>query len=181
MCLGIKAVSLIPLQIKLWAAGIAFGLALVIAAVCYFSGVSQGEKNITALWETDKRQQLDAILLLKGKIGQRESDHRRQSDFVANELRQSETNYEKAVAALNAERAKRLRISAERAEIYKRLAEAGPDQSGRLAGYAAELDRSLEEGRSLVGELKETLGQREAGLRLLGTQIKNDRKVLDPE
>ena len=173
--------SLIPLHIKLGVAAALIAGSLLITTSAFFSGVAQGEKNINALWETDKRQHLDAILLLKGKIGQRETDHRRQSEFVTNELRQSEINYEKAIVALNAERAKRLRISSERAEIYKRLSEAGSDQSGRLARYAAELDRSLEEGRALVEELTATVGQREEGLRLLGAQIKNDRKVLDPE
>ena len=69
--------SLIPLHIKLGVAAALIAGSLLITTSAFFSGVAQGEKNINALWETDKRQHLDAILLLKGKIGQRETDHRR--------------------------------------------------------------------------------------------------------
>lgn len=170
--------TLSPIQLKIAAAGLGLAVFLLAMNVSYFSGVKQGENNISARWEAEKVAHRDQLLELKGKIQQQEFAHRQGSMAIAEQLRKTEVEHEETRAALRAEHALRLRISAERGAAYERLAEGGSAERARLAGHATELDRSLEEGRGLVGELQATLGQREAQLKLLGDQIINDRKLL---
>jgi len=155
-------------------------LALVLVmSACVITGVKQGENNINALWQKEKRERADALLVLNGKIKQQESVHRQETTRIDEQLRKTEDRYEEATSALAAERTQRLRLSDQRAAAYAAQAQAGSDQCRSVASHAAELDRSLEEGRGLVGELKEALGRRDDQLRLLGAQINNDRSLLD--
>ena len=65
-----------------------------------------------------------------------------------------------------------MRNHQERAELYKRKAEGSEVERGSLASHAAELDRSLEEGRRVVKDLRTTVEQRDTELILLGTHLK---------
>lgn len=171
--------NLTPIQVKAFLGLLGFTAVGLVMSACFHSGITQGENNINVLWQKDKLEQATKMAELQEKIQKQEFGHRQETDRIAVQLRKTEVDYEKASAALAAERTQRLRLSTERAALYSRLAEAGPDQCRGLASHAAELDRTLEEGRSLVGELRSALGQREDQLRLLGAQIINDRKLLE--
>lgn len=166
-------------QLTLTKLALGFSASLLVMSACFFFGMNLGQNNINVRWQQEKLEHAKALNILTGKIQAKEFAHRQESVQVAEELRKTEGNYEKAVADLRVERRERLQLSAERSAAYKRLAEAGPAGSGDLASHAAKLDGALEEGRSLVGELQAALGQREDQLRLLGAQIVNDRKILD--
>lgn len=183
MWLGKSEVTLTPIHYKI-TAGVIVILAvlsgfLLATSASFRSGVRQGERNIYALWNKDKAEKAEALYQLRGKIQQQELGHRQETARIADQLRKTEAEHEKAVAALDAERTRRLRLSKERADIYARLAKAGPAECRGLAEHAARLDQSLEEGRGLVGELAATVGRREDQLRLLGAQIKNDRNLME--
>lgn len=174
---------LTSLQIKIGIAALASSAILLAMSASYYSGHSQGvktgEKNISVLWLKDQKEQAQKLLALQEEIKQKEFGHRQESARISDQLRKSETEHDQSLAALNADLAQRLRISTERAVVYQRQAEAGSDQCRGLASHAAQLDRSLEEGRGLVGELAATLRQRDEQLRLIGAQLTNDRLLLD--
>lgn len=71
----------------------------------------------------------------------------------------------------------RLQLSEGRAGVYRRQAEGSRTEQANLAEHAARLDRSLEEGRGLVRELRETLGQRDRTIGILREVIINDRTL----
>ena len=175
--------DLTPPQLKIakWVAGLALAstVLLLASSALYFSGVTQGENNITVQWQKEKLSHAEEISKLRGEIQQKEFGHRQESARIADQLRKTEVQYEKAISDLSAERAQRLRLSVERAAIYERNAASGPAQCRALASHAAQLDRSLEEGRSVVAELRSALGQRDEQLRLLGAQLTTDRQLLD--
>ena len=169
----------IPTRIELLKyAAVSFAVVFIVGE-CVLLGVKHGESTINAKWQKEKRETAEALLVLNGKIKQQEFGHRQETTRIDEQLRKTEDRYEEATSALVAERTQRLRQSDQRAATYAAQAQAGSDQCRSVAGHAAELDRSLEEGRGLVGELKEALGRRDDQLRLLGAQINNDRSLLD--
>lgn len=160
---------------------LAFTVILLASNVLYFSGVTQGENNINAQWQKAKAEHATEIARLQDEIRQKEFGYRQESSRIADQLRKTEDQYEKAVADLSVERAQRLRLSTERASLYQRLSQGGSAQCRDLASHAAKLDRALEEGRGMVGELQAALGQRDHQLKLLGAQLTNDRQLLDKQ
>ena len=92
----------------------------------------------------------------------------------------AEAAHKQVIAGLARDYADRMRKSENRAKTYYDMA--GAAESAALAAHAAELDRTVEEGRHLVAELRETLGQRDKELTQLGEaliavhQLHNDRK-----
>lgn len=166
-------------QIKIVKYALCSFAVLLALSASYFFGITQGENNINARWSEAKAAHAQELLVLKGRIQERERLHRQETSDIAGALRKTEVNYEKALADLSVERSLRLRLSAQRSAEYERLAAAGSSERGDLARHTAQLDRSLEEGRGLVAELAATVGQRDAQLRMVGAQLLNDRKLLE--
>lgn len=150
----------------------------LLGAFVYSKGEHAGEQKIQAAWDLDTKARDTAITNLRleyaGKLALANSE----KDRISNDLVKTRESSAAAIAALGRVHGQRLLRSTERASVYQRLSEAGPTERSGLASHAAELDRSLEEGRSLVAELGITLGQREQEIRLLGQQITSDRKVM---
>lgn len=107
------------------------------------------------------------------------AEHRVETQEIEQRLVAAREEYDAALRRLDAAYAGRLRQSDTRAGLYERAATAGADQCRDLAGHAARLDRSLEEGRDLVAKLASLAGQREQQLRLLGEQIRADRAAIE--
>lgn len=170
--------NLTDMQLKITKALLSLSVIVLAMSACFLSGITQGQNNINVLWQAEKLKTSSQLAYLQGQIKQQESGHRLETARISDQLRKTEDDYAKATYDLAAERANRLRLSAERATAYARLAEGGPTECRGLASYAARLDGSLEEGRGLVGELQAALGRSDDQLRLLGAQIVNDRKLL---
>lgn len=164
-----RVAGLVLIPLALW---------LAIGGV-YYGGKHHGEALIQNKWDAAKVQEQLQIAELKGMVAQKEAVHQQETANISSQLQKTEDDHAKAIADLSADHAQRMRQSEARAAAYRHLAEAGASQCRDLASHAAELDRSLEEGRGLVGEFQATLGQREAQLRLLGAQIVDDRKTVD--
>lgn len=157
---------------------VALGLYLL-GSWIYASGSAHGASVVQAQW--DKRQRADdqAIQALKDEYDSKEEAHRTKNRIITHELAEAQKSYEVALAEQRAEYDRRLQLSSNRAAIYQRQAESGAAQCRSLASHAARLDQTLEEGRSLVRELRDTLGLRDRQLILLGQQILNDRVLLN--
>lgn len=147
----------------------------------YHSGSVNGANAVQVKWDAEKKAYAAEIEKLKTGYAALESEHRAETTRITHELAEADKKYEVAIANAKSDYANRLRNSEDRAAVYKRQAQSGAAESQRLASHAAELDRSLEEGRSLVRELRTTLGLRDEQLKALGEQILNDRKLLNSD
>lgn len=154
-------------------------LACWIIATIYNKGYSSGSSAVQADWNKDKAVQQEALFQASEKLRLQEQRHRQESQDISHDIAEATSHYETIVASLNDEYGRRLLVSEQRASLYQSQAEAGAAQCRSLASHAAELDRSLEEGRRLVQEFGSTLELRDSQLRALGAQILADRKVIE--
>lgn len=154
---------------------------LVAAAAIWFvysTGVGDGQNRIMAEWNEEKLAHAAQIAELETKIEIQETNHHRNSMRISHELSQANETFARSVAGLDAELANRLHDSDARANRYRAMSDAGGVESANLASHAAELDRSLEQGRRLVKEFGATLEQRDSQLIALGQQILADRALI---
>jgi transketolase len=147
----------------------------------YDAGVSHGSNEVQDKWDEAKKAERKEIKRLKDIIADKEEEFREENTRITHELSEAQREYEVAIANQRSEYERRLQNSTERARVYQRQAESGAAECRSLASHAAELDQSLEEGRYLVRELRDTLRLRENQLRRLGEQIMNDRTLLSDE
>lgn len=170
--------NLFDTKILVGASVSALALFILGSGTGYIVGNVKGKAAVTHEWDKSKNEQLERIIALKDELARKGEVHRQENDRISGELRKTEVDYAKTVAALDAERTQRLLNSTQRAASYLERAEAGTAECRSLASHTAKLDRALEEGRSLVKELGSTIERRDSELRLLGAQIQNDRKLL---
>lgn len=163
-------------------------LVLLLAAVVVGVGVAYlwGRATATAearahLLQMEKQWQAElADLQLKKESAERE--YKITLDDLNDRITTTQATHKQAIAGLARDYADRVRKSENRAQAYYDMSQAGASESTALAAHAAELDRTVEEGRYLVAELRETLGQRDKELIQLGEalianhQLHNDRK-----
>lgn len=142
------------------------------------SAVNHGRAEVQAMWDKQKLKDLDAAIKLKAEYDAREAQHQATNRRLSNELSQAEKDHALALSEQRAVYDKRLRDSATRSAIYKHQAEAGASGCRDLASHAAELDRSLVEGKAVAGELRSLVELRDTQLLKLGEQILNDRALL---
>ena len=148
-----------------------------ISAKVYHHIYNKGAASIQMKWDQDKAEKAQAIAKLQTAYDDLSYTSRLEQSRISNELSKAQNDYAIALGNLRLDYANRVRSSEERAKLYQRQAESGPDQCRSLASYAGRLDSSLEEGRSLVRELRETLGLRDKQLTAVGNQLLTDRKL----
>lgn len=156
--------------------GIAATVAISHGAV-YFLGSNHGASKVQAKWDIDTTARNKAMTDLRVEVSTKETAHGVESKRIANEFTTLKETHEKVLATVQLDYTHRLRTSEGRATVYKRQAEGGAASRDRLVEFAAELDRSIEEGRYLVRELGETLGQCERQRQLYNEQITNERRL----
>lgn len=155
------------------------GVLFLLGSKIYDAGSTYGASVVQGKWDEQSRQDALEIKRLEAVIEQKEVEHRAENTRITHELAEAQKTHEVALAEQRAEYDRRLQLSSNRAAIYQRQAESGAAQCRSLASHAARLDQTLEEGRSLVRELRDTLGLRDRQLILLGQQILNDRVLLN--
>lgn len=155
-------------------------LFLIIGSSALFHwGKVTGSAEVTKEWNQEKKQTEEYIHTLALQYVELKRVHAVESQNLRNEIVQSRNKYEADLIDIRNQYSDRLLSSEQRANLYKRQAESGTIEHRGLADYAAELDRSLEEGRHLVRELRTALGQREREIGILSTQIHTDRNLLE--
>ena len=144
----------------------------------YKLGEAHGSSAVQKKWDKETDLQDAAINKLAGEYSVLQSQHKQKIKELTNELQASQSEYEAALLRNRDDYAGRLQLATTRADVYQRQARGSATEQERLARHAAELDRTLEEGRSLVRELGETLRQRDITIRALGGIIAADRTLL---
>lgn len=170
---------IIPLLVRALPYLAAVAVLLILVYGIYRHGYSEGTADLQVLWDQEREEHEKAIRALEVEYARKEMFHRAENARITHELAEAEKAHDVALAEQRAEYDRRLLGSNRRAEVYQRQAESGAAQCRDLAGHAARLDRSLEEGRGLVADLRRTLELRDEQLRQLGRQILNDRSLLD--
>lgn len=157
----------------------AFAVALLVLS--YTTGSVAGARSVQSQWDADKksRDEVSSNLVLKNT--QLSAENARLTQNIEDEAKKNEEQHQKAIAAVHADYAGRLLDATTREGIYRKQAQGSAIERERLASHAAQLDRSLEEGRALVRQLRETVRFREQQLNTLAQQIRADRKLLEEE
>lgn len=145
----------------------------------YSLGSSHGKQVIQTKWDHQKDVDAKAVAAEKTKIANQEALHNSKDKEISNELADLQATHDNAIAALRSQYADRLLDSTKRESIYRAKAEGTATERASLASYAAQLDRSLSQGISLVDEFQSTLEVRDGQIRALGAQILNDRQLIN--
>lgn len=136
----------------------------------YRHGYKVGFQDVQVEW----RQQEGKLI---AQVAELEARHAKQIKDIADEAERTRKEHEANVTGQRTVLEQRLSQSNRRAQVYRTQADACGTSSRDLAAHAASLDRSLEEGRGLVLELRSHLGFCENRVRLLGDVIKSDRQL----
>lgn len=162
-----------------WTYLIVAGLTALLLFDTYTLGSRSGEASIQRQWDAQILKDKRAEEKQREANDKAEAIHRQQVSALQQELRDAQTSHRIELDRIAGEYAGRLLKSEQRASVYQRQAEGGAAECRSLASHAARLDASLEEGRSVVRELRATLGLRDDQLKALADQIKADRQLLN--
>lgn len=147
----------------------------------YKLGSHSGADFVQSQWDADKAKQLAAVAKLEEEYAALEAVHSKKVKELSSELETSAKEYQDALAQFERDYSARLQQSQTRAAIYQRQAQGSSAERDHLAEHAAKLDSSLEEGRHLVRELRETVEQRDRTIRSLGIMLQTDRQLFNVE
>ena len=136
-----------------------------------------GQRDTQEQWDAERATYKKAMDTLKDQYATLESKVRIDNQRNSDELAEKELSHAVILARLNSEYTGRMQLAEQRASRYQRQAQGGAVEQASLARHAAELDRSLEEGRRMVAELSATLRQRDDQLRAVSKQLENDRNL----
>lgn len=150
---------------------------LFVGYALYNAGFKNGSNEKQVQWDAEREGHRVSVEALKVEIKQLENLNRIENKRIDYVLKQVNKDHAAALAAVQSEYAVRLRLSEGRVSSYRRLSEGGAAEREYLADHATKLDRTLEEGRSLVRELRETVGQRDKQINALSERIKNDQRL----
>lgn len=168
---------------KLFKIGAPVVLLAVGAWWLYNTGFEDGEDKVELAWAKDteerRKAQEEEVNRLKKELADAAKIHKERSDEIATQLSQLEIDHANNLAALERDHAQRMRNHTDRTIVYEYLSDSGATERANLASYAAQLDRSLEQGRLLVAELRSTVVQRDGQIQLLSEQIVADRRVIN--
>lgn len=137
----------------------------------WYIGSQSGKKSVQGLWDKEKIAYSAEVERLKNEYSAKERNYITSLSNREREYNIEKGKYEAYITELARDHASRMFKSEQRAEIYKRKAKGSPTERDSLASYAASLDKSLEEGRSLEQEYRATVEQLERDKHILSTQI----------
>lgn len=166
---------------KLLIAVVLAGLVASTYVFTYKYGEHDGVLDTTKAWDAENDSRDEAYRKLEKENTALQAAHTAKQNELEKQLDEASANYASSLQLVHNEFANRLLSSETRAGVYQRQARGSATEQERLARHAAELDRSLEEGRALVRELGETVKQRDRVIYTLGQVILNDRTLLTGE
>lgn len=147
------------------------GFCLVVLIIFLF-GSNYGSNKITSKWNQEKLEyskRMNAALEAKAEA---EKLAQKTVTISEDKLNEAKTQFTATLNAVSADYDKRLLDSRTRESIYKRQAEGSSSEQQRLAVHAAELDRSLVEGKEVARQLAATVRLRDAEIIALANVIR---------
>ena len=156
-------------------AAAAFG---AVGGISYYKGNEHGQTKIQDKWDLAKSAQELEIARLEGRLAEQSRNHANESEKLQQKLEQAEADYDRRMAQFRSTYTRSLLDSEARATRYRELSDAGAAECSALASRAAELDRSLVEGRYVVEQLREVVKQRDSALITIGQQLRLDRETI---
>lgn len=157
---------------------LALALLSFLVSKVYTSGYDSGASAIQVKWDKQVKDQGDVVAKMKAEALVKERKHQEHNEKINHDLNQANQVYRLALASLRSDHDKRLQLAAKRHGVYQAAGVSSTPECSSLGSHAIELDRTLEEGRYLVRELRETLEFRDHQVKQLGEQILNDRRVI---
>lgn len=154
-------------------------VALLGSGFGYLWGHNNGVNTTYAEWMEYEQAYQQQVRELEAALTKAEQQFNEKEVALNERIEKDKAAYDAAIAAATRTFTERLRKSEGRAKTYADMSQASADERAALADHAAKLDRSLEEGRHLVRELRETLGQREREITMLGEHIQNVYQVIN--
>ena len=149
------------------------------SVIGFFWGYSKGVDATYSKWvEYEQAYQLQIQTLELAKADA-ERQFKKKEGELNDRIKEDKAAHDAAVAATTRDFVEQLRKSEGRAKTYADLSQASAAERAALADHAARLDASLEEGRYLVRELRQTLGQRDREIMTLGEHIQNVYQLID--
>lgn len=161
------------LQLVTWA-GLVLLVGLVIGSLV---GNMYGSNKVQSAWDKERADTAIQVNNVNSGFRQKEAEHSKDSNEVADNAQISKNQYDADIAAINSSADDRVRQSEARASKYAAMSKASAAEQERLAKYAARLDQTVTEGRQLVEELTATIAERERTIHNLSNQITADRKL----
>lgn len=149
--------------------------------ITYNHGERSGGEAVYSLWGAENEKRDEAYQKLELELAAAKATHTLRQKELSDELATSTAAFQATLDGYRIDYDSRLQLATSRAGIYQRQARGSALEQERLARHAAELDRSLEEGRALVRELGATVKQRDRTIYALGQIILNDRTLLTGE
>lgn len=152
---------------------------IAVGFVCILSGYYFGYHVSNLEFEKQIQESNSIILKMQKDNYEKELKYSYEITELQNEIKKHQTSFSDYLSALNKQSADRLRQSDNRAQYYRKQAEACSTQSREFAEYTSKLDRQLTEGISLVEELTGIIKLRDKQLEFLIKQAQLDRELLN--
>lgn len=149
------------------------------SVIGYFWGHNNGVNKTYSKWLEYEQAYQKQVRELESALASAEQQFNEKEVALNERIKENKAAHDAAIAAATRTFTERLRKSEGRAKAYADMSQAGAAERAALADHAAKLDRSLEEGRHLVRELRETLGQRDREIMLLGEHIQNVYQLIN--
>lgn len=146
--------------------------------VSFIAGLRIGSERVQIKFDSYKLGIEKKYLEQELQIKQLEKLHKDTEVKYIDKLNDLKDTYEKDISFVTDDYSNRLLQSETRVSLYRKQVRESCNGSEDLANHTAKLDRSLEQGRALVKELRSTLILREDQLRTMGQIIQNDRSKL---
>ena len=145
----------------------------------YLWGHTNGVNTTYSKWWEYERAYQQQVRELEAALANAEQQFNEMEVALNERIKESKAAHDAAIVTATRTFTERLRKSEGRAKTYADMSQASADERAALADHAAKLDQSLEEGRHLVRELRETLGQRDREIMLLGEHIQNVYQLIN--
>lgn len=155
---------------------ITIGAVLFVVSAVFSAGKRAGQEKASLEFSRYIQEQQELVLETERKRSILEGELNAAIIKHSNELKDVKLYYEANMYLNAAEHSKRLQQLKTREDRYRQLSEATDADRRVLAELATELDRTLTEGRQLVGELRQELVLRNKQLEIIGAQFLAERK-----
>lgn len=146
-------------------------------SLSYQLGKKAGSDEVRQQWDASLDEYNIKYKRLEDAMRTKEELYSQQSKELSDALQDTEQKHAATLDSVRTDLTSRLQQSESRASAYRSQANGSSIERDRLAKHASELDRTLEQGRSLVRELRETIRFREATIQSLSNQIELDRTL----